>query len=99
MKLHVIIGHLGDDQAKLLLADGFVDATEVVQVVQYEVYLEYWKKVTNFRKYVTHPDWEVQTFGYSGDFYSTELGKPDEHVLIPPQQQLSPVSVRSTLHC
>lgn len=100
IRLHTVIGDIGNIQAERLKKEGLVDATEIVQVVKdYDIYLQYWTMVTNSKDYVTHPIWEAQTYGYVGDLYTVPIEQPVEHVHIPPPHLLSHVSVLSTFYC
>lgn len=57
--------------------EGLLDATEIIQFVKdYDIYLQYWRKVTNYNDYVTHPNWEAQTYGLVGDLYTDPIEHP-----------------------
>ncbi|XP_026407264.1 uncharacterized protein LOC113302549 [Papaver somniferum] len=83
------IGEVSHEKAKLVKEAGWVDANMFVKAVSYNMYLRYWRHVTNFHQFVTKVDWVVELHGVDGDLVKHLIQRPAQHVPIPPPQQLS----------
>ncbi|XP_026431635.1 protein MAINTENANCE OF MERISTEMS-like [Papaver somniferum] len=83
------IGEVSHEKAKLVKEAGWVDANMFVKAVSYNMYLRYWRHVTNFHQFVTKVDWVVELHGVDGDRVKHLIQRPAQHVPIPPPQQLS----------